>query len=630
MYVIEIIPFTRGAHVDTLTYYASEAEAPGTIVSIPLRKKEARGMVVESKPVGAAKTAIRAATFSLRKLPKEHRRTVLPQALIETARRLGDRTPASLGAILFALLPPEVQSGDESLHADTAYAEPATAPSVSILTALRDERYRAYRSRIREAFAHGGSVLFVVPSSADIELAEERLAHGIEGRVVAFSPLYGAKKIKRAYEALRDMSHAKLIITTPRHAFIDRHDITDIIIENSRSPFYKSRVRPYLDTRDALRTLAHVTGRTILQGDILPNAEDEHLRRLEVYQTESEHPKRFTFQSTLKAVMLNDKPTADVPFSLFAKPVLAAIEKTIAARKSVFLLAARRGLAPVVACGDCGHIFRCPDSGTPYALVRTTKNGEEERWFLASTSGARVRAADTCPACGSWRLRERGIGIQHIHDELSALLPDIPVTLFDHTTATTHTKAQRAIAEFYDQKGAILLATPMVLPYVRAPIDHTVVVSYDATRSIPTWRADEELFALLLALREHTSGIVYVQTRTEPDTLLQCATRGLIDQFYTDEIALRSSLCYPPFAVFIHLSFECAKEALKDMEQAIEATIAPTPLRFYAPTHAPKGTVLRNGLIRIPAADWPDAALIERLRTLPPSVRIEVNPHRIV
>src|SRR5690606_22292047 len=158
------------------------------------------------------------------------------------------------------------------------------------------------------------------PTSADVERAHEQLAHGIAERVVAFSPLYGVRKIARAYEAFHDMSHAKLIITTPRHAFLDRHDITDIIIEGSRRPSYQSRVRPYVDLRDALKTLAHVTGRTVLLGDLLPNTEDEYRRRAEQYLTEGEHPKRLTFTSVLKPVIQNDKPTAETPFSLFAKP----------------------------------------------------------------------------------------------------------------------------------------------------------------------------------------------------------------------------------------------------------------------------------------------------------------------
>lgn len=629
MYVIDVMPFMRGSHIESLTYYVGINYEPGTIVTIPVRKKEVRGLVVDSKPLSNARTAVRAATFSLRKLPQQKHSYPLPETLIETARQLTRTTPTTVGAALFALLPPEVRTGDQLISSNLPCLSGNELPAISVLQAHTDERYRVYRSQIREAFAHRGSVLFIVPTSADIERAYQSLAHGIERKVVTFSPTYGVKKLTRAYELFHDLSQAKLIITTPRHAFLDRHDITAIIIEQSRSPYYKSRIRPYFDMREVMKTFARVTGRSVLVGDILPNTEDEYFRREDVYLTEHEHPKRLEFQSAFKVLKQSDKPTAEVPFALFSKQLLEMIRSTIEARRNVFLYAARRGIAPVVACGDCGHIFRCPDSGAPYSLMKTTRQGEEYRWFVSPISGKRVRAMDVCPNCGSWRLRERGIGIQQIYDELKRHVT-APVVLFDHTTASTHKKAQALMSTFYDTKGAILVGTAMALPYLEHPVEHAAIVSLDAARMIPTWRADEELLALILTLREKTAGSVWVQSRTEPDSLIEYATRGLVDQFYADEIELRAALHYPPFAVFVHLSYECTKEAAAELESLIEETVKPSNISFYTVSKTSESQYIRNGLIRVPKNAWPDPALMDRLRMLPESIRIEINPQRIV
>ena len=628
MYVVEVIPFIRGSAIESLTYYASSPIPEGSVVTVPVRSKEVSGMVASCQPVSAAKAAIRAATFSLRKLPSDIAYTALPPALIETATRLTTTTPTTVGAALFALLPPEVRDGTQVLHTDTGgrSGELLPAPAVSVLQDLTDERYRVYRSHIREAFAHRGSVLFLVPTSADVDRVLEELARGIEDRIAVFSPRYGAKKIERAYESLHDLSRAKLIIATPRHAFIDRHDLTTVIIDQSRSPYYKSKVRPYFDTREVMKTVASVTGRSILLGDILPSAEDEHARRQDRYQTADEHPKRLTFVSAFKVVKQNERPTAEAPFQLFSKQLIHAIETVAEKRTNLLLLAARRGLAPVVVCIDCGHIFRCPDSGTPYSLIKTVRDGAEERWFVSSTSGRRVRAADTCTSCGSWRLTERGIGIQQIEAELKKRFPDLPVVLFDHTTATTYKKAQNLIHTFYSTKGAVLLATPMALPYLYENVEHTAIVSLDAARAMHTWRADEELFALLLTLRERTNGIVYVQTRTDPDRILEHATRGLVEQFYNDELELRQALSYPPYSVFVHLSYTDTKEKIAEIESVIAETVRPHKPQFYTAGEQN----MRNALLRIPRSGWPDASLMNRLRTLPPSVRIEIYPHKIV
>jgi primosomal protein N' len=633
MYVVSVMPFLRGSQVETLTYYMSESCEEGAIVSIPVRNRDARGLVVSVEPVSAAKAAIRAATFSLRKLAPQTGGNPIPAPLRETAVRLTTVVPTTVGAALFALLPPEIRDGTAEYQGDNRTPTTERAGIVSqpsILTAETSERYRVYRSRIREAFAHRGSVLFLVPTSADVEYAYEELARGIEDRLVVFSPRFGAKKMARAYEALADMRHAKLVIATPRHAFLERHDFTTIIVEQSRSPYYKSAIRPYLDTREVMKILATVANRELMLGDLLPATEDEWRRREEVYQTADEHPKRYTFESAFKIIKQNEKPTGEEPFRLFSTQLSRAIERLNNERGHMLLLAARRGLAPVVACNDCGYIFRCPDSHTPYSLIQTEKNGVTQRWFVSPTSGRRVRAADTCARCGSWRLAERGIGIQQIEAELQAKFPHVPVSLFDHTTATTYRKAVALISDFYDAKSAVLLATPMVLPYLTKPITASAVVSLDATRAMPTWRADEELVALLLTLRERTTGVVYVQTRTDTDPLLDAVTRGLTDQFYTDELELRGALGYPPVAVFVHCAYGGTAEVIAELETAITEAAAPYKPQYYTPTSTRLASVSRNALIRVPHERWPDPALMDRLRTLPPSVRIEIDPQRIV
>ena len=400
--------------------------------------------------------------------------------------------------------------------------------------------------------------------------------------------------------------------------------------KNSRSLFYKSRVRPYLDHREAMIVLAKFANRQVLLGDLLPRTEDECRRREDVYLTEGEQPKRLAFNSRVRVVTHDEVPTPEQPFALFSKKLLRSIRDNTLSDKRTFVYGARRGLAPVVVCGDCGHIFRCPDSGRPYSLLRTGKGEDEVRWFVSSASGSRVRAADTCPNCGSWRLRERGIGIQQLYDELQEKFPKEKVILFDHTTATTPRKVRSLLADFYDSKRAILVGSSMVLPFLEKPIPMTVVPSLDAARSIPTWRADEEFFGLMLTMRELTSEIMLMQTRQEPDELIECVKNGLVEQFYDDEIDLRESLKYPPFSVFVHLTMAGSADSLRPLEETINETLANYKPSFYSAPLSTAAKTVRYGLIRVSEENWPDETLLEALRSLPPMVRIEINPSKLV
>jgi primosomal protein N' len=630
MYVIEVIPLSKSGRVDTLTYYSGTPYETGTLISMPVRNQTIRGLVVAHRPVSAAKTAVRAATFSLKKLPEQTTATQIPPILVETARALSATVPATVGTILYALLPSEVKRGEVTLESTLPCHGSYETPAVSVLQATYAERIRSYRSRIREAFAHRGSVLLVAPTGVAVEQLSEALAHGIEDRLTVIHGGQSPKQRQKALAASQDLRQAKLIITTPTYAALDRHDCTHIIIEGCRSQHYVARTRPYLDTRAVLVAMAKLSGRHITMGDLLPRTEDEYHRREDYYQTEGEHPRRLAFKNSFQVAIASQTRLPSQPFQLIDDELSDLLLRTYKKRGRSFLYAARRGLAPIVTCRDCSYVFRCPDSGTPYSLLRTrAADGTEARWFLSSVSGRRVRAADTCPHCGSWRLREQGIGIQHAADELAERFPDIPIILFDHTTAKTARRARQLISTFYDTKGAILLGTAMAVPFIEKPVHVAAVLSMDATRSIPTWRADEEVLSLLLQLRDVTSDTVLVQTRQEPDDILRHAAEGTVDQFYDDELALRKQLHYPPYTTFVHLTLQGKDRAVATLETEAQSVLAPWDPRWYdAPTVATIKT--RYALIRIPHSAWPDRALQQALQQLSPAIRIQINPARIV
>lgn len=630
MYVIEVIPLIRGTQLESLSYFSSIAYDVGTFLEVPIRGKARRAMVMSTKPVSNAKTALRAATFSLRKLPSQPNASVVPHAIREAAEILTKQYPSSFGSILFSILPPDIRLGTRVYKnsANICHSEEVTP---QILMARRDERFVSYQSHIRSTFAHRGSVLFVVPTTADIKYAAKELGHGIEDRLVILGPIQNKAKYEATEAALSDTKFPKLIITTPHYVCTGRSDVVSIIVEQSASPHYVDRVRPYLDYRDVLIAYARAQGASIILGDTVVRTEDEAARRTDKYLTYGEEVKRLVFTAPLHLVKQNDKPNTEVPFQLFSPSLIKSVTTTLEGRGHVFLYCARRGLAPVVACVDCGYIFRCPDSNTPYSLVRTMKNGEELRWFISSTSGKRVRAADVCTNCGSWRLKERGIGIQQVYDEWRDKMPDTDVTLIDHTVAPTPTKARKIVEEFLAKKSGVLIGTQIALPYLQRGVAMSAVISLDAARATPTWRADESLFRLLIRLRECTSKEVLVQTRTDADSVIDYATRGAVERFFDDEISLRQQLKYPPYNTFILLTWSGLQETVAATELQVKTILASDLPQYYTSPHSTAKEMVRHALIRIDLSNpSPYESLLDRARLLPPYVKVEVNPERIV
>jgi primosomal protein N' len=630
MYVIQVTPLIRGTQLESLSYYSSISYEIGTFLQVPIRGKQKNAIVTSVTSVGAAKTALKAATFSLRKLPNQPDASCVPLAIRKTAEALSKQYPASMGAILYNLLPADIREGLRT-YKDSVTIDHGEETTPQILMARLDERYRSYQGHIRSTFAKRGSVLFIVPTSIDVLYAKKELGQGIEDRLITITSVMSKKKYAEVLVALEDTKFSKLIITTPKNAYIGRGDITSVIIEQSASGHYIDRSRPYIDHRDALIAYASAQGASIILGDTVVRTEEEAKRRDDTYLTYGEEVKRLVFSAPVHTVKQNDKPQTEVPFQLFSPALIKSVTTALESKGHVFLYGARRGLAPAVACIDCGYIFRCPESNTPYSLIRTTKNNLEERWFVSGTSGKRVRAADVCPSCGSWRLKERGIGIQHVYDEWLDKFPNTDVTLLDHNTAPTPQKVEKVVSEFFAKKGGVLIGTQIALPHLHRGVDVSAIISLDAARSTPTWRADESLFRLIMKLRECTKREVLIQTRSDTDPLVEYANRGAVERFFDDEISLRKQLKYPPFSTFILVTWSGQEAIVRESEKVIKEILTTPLAEFYTNPHSTPANMHRHALIRIDSND--KKALEEvllQVRELPPYVKIEINPERIV
>ena len=68
MYIIDVIPLTKTLGKETLSYFFRKEIAPGTLVSIPLRRREVTALVVASEKMSTRKSEIRGADFSLKKI----------------------------------------------------------------------------------------------------------------------------------------------------------------------------------------------------------------------------------------------------------------------------------------------------------------------------------------------------------------------------------------------------------------------------------------------------------------------------------------------------------------------------------------------------------------------------------
>lgn len=634
MYIIEAIPIGKGVLPESLSYFSHTAYARGTLLQIPVRKRVVPAIVTSSIDAFSMKTALRAATFSLRKLPAQEDTSHLSIPFFETAEEMASYHATTINAVLAGMLPKEMREGTIALStASDTDTLPTHDNKPCIFSAPTHERFNEYKRMVRESFAARKTVVCVAPTLEYIEQCTNMLSGGIEVYTVILHSGQTLANLTKAYAKIAHEEHPLLIITTPPYACIERSDIGTYILEHERSQGYIGKTRPYLDYRHLLTIYTAKRGCTLILADTLIRTEEIYALETQSANAFTEISKRLELPGTLSVLLDDGEKEAGDTFSLLSPELTHALSTALKQKKHVFLFSARRGLSPLVMCIDCKHILRDPESGAPLALSRSIKDGVESRWLTSAVSGYRVPAFDLCPSCGSWRLRERGIGIQQVYDELIKHYDRESVTIFDHQTASTHKKASTLRTHFYAKPGGILLGTALALPYLTKTLDMSAIISHDSLRAIPSWRQEEEMFGILMTLREKTHGTVYVQTRTD-DEIFSFSRHGSIHDFYTQELETRKAFQYPPYATFIHLAWREKRHVVSPLKKILTDLFAESDISLYSSfdsTMAPESeSVVHYGLIRVPAHTWPDEVLARKLRTLPPSVRILINPDRIV
>ena len=197
-------------------------------------------------------------------------------------------------------------------------------------------------------------------------------------------------------------------------------------------------------------------------------------------------------------------------------------------------------------------------------------------------------------------------------------------------SAPTHKHAKKIAEKFYSEKGAILAGTERMLPYLTQPVELTVAASIDSVLSLPAWRAHEHALATLLYLRENAELTAIVETRKPEHIVMKTFLSGNPLEFYRVDIAERERYQYPPFSTFIGLSWRASKQATEKNSLLVQDTFKNTDLVGPLPAISEgKNEWSARAVIRIPKGLWPDEALIERLRTLPPSIGVTVDPDEI-
>jgi len=192
MFTVRVIPIARGIFKDSLSFFSRDRIPEGSVISVIVRGRRIPALAVETKDVREEKFDIRAADFSLKKIPSNTKpRRIFSEAFIRAVKDValwhGVHDGIAMGALTSQII---LTSAGRIEEAPPGKREAPTEDEMKaradllVLQAERGERVRTYRNLAREAFARSASVLIIAPTIIEAETLANELSRGIEDRII--------------------------------------------------------------------------------------------------------------------------------------------------------------------------------------------------------------------------------------------------------------------------------------------------------------------------------------------------------------------------------------------------------------------------------------------------------------
>jgi primosomal protein N' (replication factor Y) len=569
-----------------LDYSSEHPLAPGTLVSVPLGKRQVPGIVWHGEVDIEPAVVLRPVSQALDALPPLG---AAWRALVDFAAAYYQR---STGEIALSVLPPELRKLDNAqlanrikkLHKALA-AQPPAAPATDA-PALTEAQHDAlqqiaamatpappatlllhgvtgsgktevYLGAAAQALAAGRQVLVLVPEINLTPQLEARFAERFKGRhiVSLHSALTPAQRLRHWLAA--HLGLADLVLGTRLAVFASMPRLGLIVVDEEHDPSYKQQDGARYSARDLAVYRGRLERATVVLGSATPS--------LETWQRANEgRYKRLALPArigggalpSVRIVDMNQQPRQHGANTALSPPLIAALQERIARGEQSLVFLNRRGYAPVLHCTDCGWKSGCPNCSAWRVFHKL------DRTLRCHHCGFTERVPRACPDCGNLDIAPIGRGTERLEEQLSALLrtPDdrpARVARIDADSTRLKGSLEAQLGAVHAGEVDVLVGTQMITKgHDFRRITLVAAVNPDGALFSSDFRAPERLFALLMQAggragrdaAQADRSEMWVQTWHPQHALYGALRRHDFEAFAASQLKEREMAGLPPYA----------------------------------------------------------------------------------
>ncbi|KAA3628308.1 MAG: primosomal protein N' [Proteobacteria bacterium] len=338
---------------------------------------------------------------------------------------------------------------------------------------------------------------------------------------------------------------AGVVIGTRSAVFTPLERLGLIVVDEEHDPSFKQQDGFRYHARDLAVLRARGADVPIVLGSATPALESLHNARQSRYR-HLRLPERAgsAAHPCLDVLDLRRQPLEEG----MARPLLQAVEATLAAGDQVLLFLNRRGYAPALLCHDCGWVAECRRCDAPLTLHRGRNR------LCCHHCGAEQAIDTVCGDCASTDLSPAGRGTERIEEVLKARFPATPVIRIDRDTTRRRGALEKQLARVKRGEPCLLVGTQMLAKGHHFP-SVTLVGMLNADYGLYSsdFRAAERMAQLIVQVagragRAEKPGRVLIQTHHPDHALLQRLLREDYAAFASAALSERQAANFPPYA----------------------------------------------------------------------------------
>jgi len=431
-----------------------------------------------------------------------------------------------------------------------------------------------YFDAMAKVLAQGRQVLFLLP---EINLTPQLLKR-VENRFadVPTAVLHSQMAAgRRTQDYLRAMlGQAKLVIGTRLAVFTPMDDVGLIVVDEEHDGSFKQDNELRYHARDLAVWRAKQSSCPVVLGSATPSLESWHKAQSGAYRL---------LQLTERAHTAAQLPQVDIlnvgRLKLdngFSPQALQLLKQNFEAGGMSLVYLNRRGFAPALFCGDCGHTFGCPNCSAKMVLH------QRARQLRCHHCDHREPIPFKCPDCGNQDLTAVGHGTQRVEETLRAFLPKAAVVRVDRDSTAHKNDWADLYRRIADNEIDILVGTQMLAKgHDFARLNLVIVLNADGSLYSADFRAPERLFAELMQVsgragRADKPGKVLIQTQLPEHPVFAAVKAQDYAVFAENELNERQMFAMPPFGFQTAVRADAPRVAdAMEFLNAAKETLAP-------------------------------------------------------